>query len=352
MMTLPLRLACAFLLILALAGGECRAADSPVFHAGGFGDLELHSTSEHERDGVDRIELDVFSTLQFNDSWSVLGEAVAQRSWQIQEDHERYQVDLERLYVEYTRSDSFRIEVGETQTGLIRWNEREHHSRFLQTPIDVPALARRPQEDGAWPLRFAGMFASGRVPGSMGISWGVGAGAGPGRDRESTPLTERDRSLAGLLSLSMSPDAVPGLELAVAEYGGNVHINPGLLRERDVTFSASYTASGYELRGEWARMNHHLTSVSTTYLTTGYYTLFSKRLTGSAERVRPYLLFDRLKVARGEQYLAEATDENAWATGVRYDVNRHVSVKGEYRSQRALNGDRESVVGLQLGVSF
>lgn len=349
-MTFRFRLACALLILIALAPLECQAADPPVFHAGGFADAELHMTSEHERDGLDVLGLDVFSTLQFNDAWSALAEGVAQRSWRNRT--ENYDVDLERLIVEYSRSDALRIEVGETQTGIIRWNEREHRSRFLQTPIDVPAIARRPQEDGAWPLRLAGVFASGRVPGSLGISWGAGAGAGPGHKRELTPLAEKDRSLAALLSLSMAPDAVPGLEIAVAGYAGNVRTNPGRLHERDVTLSASYVVSGYELRGEWARMNHRLTSLPFAYLTTGYYTLFSKRLTGVAERVRLYLLLDRLTVARGEAYLAEATSENAWASGVRYDLNRHVSLKGEYRAQRAVNGDRENVVGLQLGVSF
>jgi hypothetical protein len=72
-----------------------------------------------------------------------------------------------------------------------------------------------------------------------------------------------------------------------------------------------------------------------------------------AQRARPYLLFDRLRLATGEPYLATATDENAWAAGVRYDVTGHFTVKGEYRSQRApTGGDREALFGLQLGLSF
>ena len=339
----------ALLLLAAAARGQELPAARP-FHVGGFADVELHTTSENEREGLDLAELDIFSTLQLSNAWSALGEAVVLRSWRDRD--ERFDVDLERLYVEYSTTDALRLEIGETQTGIIRWNEREHRSRFLQTPIDLPAIARRPQDDGAWPLRFAGVFASGRLPGPLGVSWGAGAGAGPGRVRDSTPLFNSGRSPATLLSLSMAPDAAPGLELAAAAYVGSVRLNPGHIREHDVTLSISYVASGNEVRAEWARMNHRLSSAPATFRTTGYYVLFSRRLSGPAERFRPYVLLDRLTVARGEAYLTDATDENAWAAGVRYDVTQRFSVKGEYRSQRAINGDRENVVGVQLGLSF
>ena len=343
----------AILLPILLLAAAAHAQDLPTprpFHVGGFADVELHTTSENEREGLDLAELDIFSTYQLSNAWSALGEAVVLRSWRDQD--ERFDADLERLYVEYSTSDALRIEIGETQTGIIRWNEREHHSRFLQTPIDLPAIARRPQDDGAWPLRFTGIFASGRLPGPLGVSWGAGAGAGPGRVRDSTPLTEEGRSPATLFSLSMAPDAMPGLELAAAAYVGNVRLNPGHIRERDGTLSVSYVASGNEVRAEWARMNHRLSSAGVTYRTTGYYALFSRRLNGRAERFRPYLLLDRLKLAPGEIYLADAADENAWATGIRFDVTQRLSVKGEYRSQRTNNGDHESIFGVQLGFSF
>jgi hypothetical protein len=343
----------AILLPLLLLAAAAQAQDLPAarpFHVGGFADLELHTTSDNEREGLDLAELDIFSTYQLSNAWSALGEAVLLRSWR--DPDEKFDVDLERLYVEYSTSDALRVEIGETQTGIIRWNEREHRSRFLQTPIDLPAIARRPQDDGAWPQRFAGIFASGRLPGSLGVSWGAGAGAGPGRVRDSTPLTSDGRSPAALLSLSTAPDALPGLELAAAAYVGDVRLNPGHIREHDVTLSASYVASGNEVRAEWARMNHRLSSAPSTYRTTGYYALFSRRLAGRAERFRPYVLLDRLTIAPGEAYLSEAADENAWATGIRCDVTQRFSVKAEYRSQRTVNGDRETIFGVQLGLSF
>lgn len=339
--------------ILLLFAGSARAESLPArpFHIGGFGAVELHTSSEIGH-GLDLAELDVFSTLQLSNAWSALAEAVVLRTWRVHD--EQFDVDLERLYVEYSTSDALRVEIGETQTGIVRWNEREHRSRFLQTPIDRPAIARRQQDDGAWPLRFVGVFASGRLPGPLGISWGAGAGAGPGRIRDSTPLFNDGRSPATLLSLSIAPDAAPGLELAAAAYAGRVQLRPGRIRERDATLSFSYVASGSEVRAEWARMNHRLSSEQRTYRTTGYYVLFSRRLSGRGERFRPYALIDRVSIARGEAYLADAEDERAWATGLRFDVTERFSVKTEYRSQRSVTGnrDRETVLGVQFGLSF
>jgi hypothetical protein len=347
-----LRFACAAILTLACTALHAGDLSSPVFRVGGFADAELHTTSENEREGLDVTELDVYGTLQFSNAWSALAEGVALRDWHTRRNKEQYDIDLERLYLEYSTSDALRIELGETQTGIIAWNEREHHSRILQTPIDVPAIARRPQEDGAWPLRFTGAFATGRVPGALGLTWGAGFGAGPGAKREAIPLESGSRSPATVLSIAFAPDVVPGLELATAAYAGDIHLNPGTMRERDFTLSLNYVSSGNEVRAEWARMNHRPDDSTARYRTTGYYALFSKRLFGRAERLRPYFLLDRLTIARGEAYLAEASDENAWATGARFDVTRHLSVKGEYRSQRAPGGNRENVLGIQFGVSF
>ncbi len=330
--------------------------DAPAFpsiRVGGFADIELHTSSGNVREGLDLVELDLYSVARFSERWSALGEGVAQRAWRQNERERRLpEFSLERLYVEYAPNDALRIEIGQTHTGIVRWNEREHRSRFLQTPIDVPAIARRPQDDGAWPLRFVGIWASGRSSGRLGIAYGAGVGGGSGRERDEVPIRDIDRSAAVLLSLSTSPDALPGLELAVSAYAQRIRTVPEALRERDVTLSANYVSSGTEVRAEWARMIHIGTISSVRYETTGYYALFSKRLNGRFQRVRPYVLVDHLDLAPGEVYLQKVTPENAWATGARYDVSRRFSLKGEFRSQRAPGGEREQLLGLQIGLSF
>ena len=334
-----------------LACRQLHAAGNDPVHLGGFADVEWHTSSSGDREGLDVAEIDGFGTCQLSNSWSALGEAVVQRNW-VPHGEKSFDADVERLYLAYNKTDALRVEIGQTATGVIRWSEREHRSRFLETPIDVPAIARRPEQDGAFPLRFLGAVASGRVPGSLGIAWSAGAGLGPGRERDETSILNPGSAPAAVLSLSVSPDQYPGLELAAAEYIGEVSIDRSTMHERDATISANYVANGYEFRSEWARMSHRFASSSSAFVTNGYYALFSKRLTGRLERFRPYLLLDHLNVANGESYLSEATDENAWATGLRFDLTQRVTMKAEYRSQRSIEGKRESVAGVQFGLSF
>jgi hypothetical protein len=327
----------------------------PAIRVGGFADVELHTSSDSVREGLDLAELDLYSSASLSDRWSALAEVVAQRSIHSPEPGGEavFEVDLERLYLSYSLSDAFSVELGETHTGIVRWNEREHRSRILQTPIDVPSIARRPQDDGLWPLRFIGAWMSGRLPGALGLGYGAGVGVGPHESsKEELAALDRNRSPAGLLSLSIAPDALRGVELAIAAYAQRIPLQPSALRERDVTLSLNYAERGTEVRAEWARITHEVTSSRTVYRSTGYYLLLSKRLTGRAERARPYLLLDRLQIAPLEIVLQSIRPEKAWATGIRYDLSRHLSVKGEYRSQRAADGDREDLLGLQVGLSF
>jgi hypothetical protein len=319
---------------------------------GGFADVVLRSSPTNTARHL--VELDMYSTLRISDAWSALAEGIAERTWRPPEAGEKPTIDLnlERLYVAYQTSDAFRLEFGETHTGIVRWNEREHRSRFLQTPIEVPAIARQPQDDGAWPTRFVGLWASGQTRGPMRFRWEGGAGAGPGSERDSIPIFSPDRSPAGFLSASVAPFGIEGWESGFAVYTQHIPSKPIALRERDFTLFSNYVNRGTEIRAEWARMEHQRTRMRQIFRNQGYYVLISKRLRGSAEHARPYVLVDHLNLDSADPYLREATNENAWAAGLRYDFKEWLSAKGEFRAQRALDGSRKSIIGLQIGVSF
>jgi hypothetical protein len=340
-----------------LLGQEASGAAEfhPSVRLGGFADIELHTSSDNEREGLDLAELDLYSTASVTERWSALAEVVAERSIRAHQAGEEpvFELELERLYASYSLSDAFNLELGQTHSGIVGWNEREHRSRILQTTIDVPAIARRPQDEGLWPLTFIGGWISGRLPGPLGLRYGAGVGTGPGHSphEEASPL-DRQRTPAGLLSLSVAPDSLGGLELAIAAYAQRIPTQPAALHERDITLSLNYAERGTEVRAEWARMIHEVTGSGVVFRNSGYYLLLSKRLYGRAERARPYFLVDRLEIAPAELALRNVPPENAWAAGVRYDFSHHLSLKGEYRSQRAVDGQREALLGLQVGLSF
>jgi hypothetical protein len=335
-----------FLLALLLVAPSLSAQS---FHAGGFADATL------KKNDIDFGELDFYAAAHWNDAWSALGEGLVQHVAEHSDadtGHHGVEMDLERLYVSYSRSDLLRIEIGRVYTGIIDWNEREARGRFLQTPIDVPAIARRQEQGGVWPLHFAGAWAAGAIPGSAGVHYGAGIGASRGPNVEDTGSLGRSGSSAALLSLSIEPEHIAGFRAGAAILRDGIPAREGRYRELDTTLSSSYVNNGLELRSEWSRMDHRLESSGHSYVTQGWYALLSKRLNGGLQMLRPYVLVDRLAVAEGEPYLADVPTQSAWAVGTRWDAAKNLSFKLDYRSQRRAGQDRRREFRLQAGISY
>lgn len=328
----------------------------PTIRLSAFADvLVSHST----RSGVttfDFGELDPLAEVQFSEKWSAVGEGLAQRLERGPDADvsggRRVELNVERLFLAYNPSDSFRFQAGEVNTGIVEWNEREHLPRFLQTPVDVPSIAKRQEQGGAWPMHLIGGWISGYVPGAAGLRYGAGVGASRGRSRDDTAPLTGPTSPAGLLSLSFAPQSIEGLEFGGAALLDDIPAPEGTYRELDETLSTSYVRGPFEVRGEWSRMNHRPRSGGATRVTQGWYALFSARLPGALRELRPYALLDRLDVASDEPYLADVHDQRAWSAGIRWDATRQVVLKLDYRSQRSSSSEFERRVRLQLAVAF
>jgi hypothetical protein len=332
---------------------------SSRFAGGGFGSITFEHVSRNGRSVLESGEVDLFASARLSQRWSILAEGFTYRAGRSEDVDVRpsksLELDLARLYLAYQPSDRFRLEIGENHTGIVQWNEREHRSRFLQTPIDVPAIAIREEQGGAWPLHLVGAWATGRLPGSLGVRYGIGAGEARGSTRdELQPLLDHNGSLGQLVSLTIAPDLLPGWELGAAEYSGDIPAPQpdGSMHEVDETFFTSYVSGAIEARSEWAQMHHTRFSDRRRFVSTGWYSLLSYRLRGPLQTLRPYVLLDRLDVAVEEAYLRDVVDQRAWAAGVRWDASRHVAVKTDFRSQLDRDGKREHLVRIQLGVSF
>jgi hypothetical protein len=326
----------------------------PAFRLGAFADfIYIHPTADGEKDR-ENGELDLYGSSQFAGDWSALGEVLVRHFGTVEDVNLRnFEVNLERLYVAYSPSDRLRLEVGQIHTGIIQWNDREHRSRFLQTPIDVPAIAHRESQRGAWPLHFDGAWASGRVPGALGAEYGIGLGAARGSERDNIqPLLRHGISPAALFRLSFAPDALTGFEAGSAGYVGRIRAPGRTLRELDATVFSSFVRGGLEFRGEWARMAHAEVGGPREFITRGWYLLGSWRPRGRWKPLRPYILIDHLHVARGEQYLSDVHDQDAWSVGARWDVSSKLAVKSEYRSQLLLAPHRAHFVRIEFALAF
>ncbi len=323
---------------------------------GAFGDIVLGHPSKGGGVQYEAGEIDLYASKDFTNDWSMLGEVLVQHVGNATDidvrQQDQFDTNLERLYVAYNPSDRLRVEIGQIHTGIVQWNEREHRSRFLQTPIDVPSMANREVQGGAWPLHFSGAWASGRVPGSLGAAYGVGLGAARGSERDDIqPLIRHGVSPAGLFMVSVAPDAITGLEAGAAGYVGRIRAPGQTMQELDATLFSSFVRGGLELRGEWARMAHSPISDTAEYVTRGWYLLASVRPRGRWKPLRPYVLLDHLHVPAGEKYLADVQNQNAWAAGVRWDVSPRLAIKSDVRRQ-LLSANRASTFRLELALSF
>jgi hypothetical protein len=326
----------------------------PAFRLGAFAGIVYSHPIDPAGKDRETGETDLYASSQFKNDWSAQGEVLIRHSGTVENiGLSKFEVDLERLYAAYNPSDRLRLEVGQIHTGIIQWNEREHRSLFLQTPIDVPAVAQRESQRGAWPLHFDGAWASGRVPGALGAEYGVGIGAARGSERDNIqPLFRHGISPAGLLRLSFAPDALTGFEAGSAGYVGRIRAPGRTLRELDTTLFSSFVRDGVELRGEWARMAHDEAGGPAGYITRGWYLLGSWRPRGRWKPLRPYLLIDHLTVARGEQFLSDVHDQDAWSAGVRWDISTRLAVKGEWRSALLPSPPRRHFIRIELALAF
>jgi len=341
--------------LVVLAGARVAAAQSsyPSFRLGVFADGNLAYSFSSHATTFSFGEVDPYAEARFSEDWSALAEALVQRiergSNVDQPGKSSIDVDLERLYVAWSRSDALRLQVGELNSGIIEWNEREQVPRFLQTPVDVPSIARRSEEGGAWPLHMIGAWASGNASGSAGVRYGAGLGLGRGRSRDDVSLTGAE-SAAGVASIAFAPAGVSGWTIGGAAFVDRIPAPEGTYSELDETLSTSFVRGPLELRGEWGRMDHRLDGKS--HVTTGWYALASWRLGGALQSLRPYVLLDQLDVANEEPYLSDVPDQRAWSVGVRWDVASHLVLKFDYQSQRAPQAEEERRARLQVAVAF
>jgi len=314
----------------------------------GFGDVNyVASAPDGGKSGFVNGAFDLFATSRLGDHWSALAELV----FEVGEDG--LATDLERFQFTYEYSDAFRVSAGRMHNPLLRWPVTTHHGVFMQTPIERPIVARWEDEPGLWPMHFVGVMAQGRFGGAVGPSYTLGLGNGRGTSLDDVQMGgDANTNRAVVATFGVSPEATPGLSVSVSGYFDTIPAPDESLKERDATVSGSYVRGDVEVRAEWSRMRHTTVESATAYDTTGWYTLIAYRLPAGAARIKPYVVVEGLNAAEGEAFLEHTPDEDAWAVGARWDANRWVALKADYRSRRIEHADRFGTMRAQLAVNF
>ena len=327
----------------------------------GFGDITLHGDSQrHDTTAFSLGQLNLFITSDISEKFKFLSEIVFEGGpdnifGETRGENNSFGVDVERLVLQYSRSDYFKLAVGRYHTAIGYYNTAYHHSTWFQTTTGRPFLFQFEDRGGILPVHTVGASASGLIPsGHLGLHYV--AEVGNGRASRS-PITEEPvqnvvddhNHKAFNLALFVRPDAVRGLQVGFSAYRGLlVPANLPRIGETILAAHAVLVRSKFEWLNEALVVRHAPNGIPRVFNTPGFYTQVSKQF-GS---YRPYFRYQYVNASRTEPIFPDVGLRQGPSVGLRYDASETVALKLQYdytalRGQPAVNA-----LALQVGFTF
>lgn len=303
----------------------------PHFLLHGFSDVNL-TVSDRPKPtraafGLGQFNLFFVANLASNVSF------LAETGFEMEEGGEQA-VDVERVQIQYARSDYARLTFGRVHTALGYWNTFYHHGAWLQPTVERPAALRFEDDGGLLPVHSVGGEVSGRVgrsAWSLAYTGGVANGRGPDSETvQGTTDVDRDKALTARVSVLRTRDSE--LEFGISGGRDRVPPNPldtrrGALRESLGGIHARWESTHWMLATEvWALRHHDQQSGSEATHRAGYCMVIFK--TGV---LKPYLLADVLDLDARDVFFEHSRPGRAGVLGVRYDIGTFNAVKTELR---------------------
>jgi hypothetical protein len=278
--------------------------------------------------------LDLYLTPQFGDRVKSLVEI----AFEYEEDGGG-EVDLERLQLGYTVSDSLTLWAGRFHTPFGLWNTSFHHGANLQTSLSRPRFVEFEDKGGIIPAHSVGVWASGRTrlgPGK--ITYDGYLSNGP-RIREQhlnfNAFTDDNagKMLGGSLGYEAS-GALDGLTLGAHGFGSTVNtyasggsvLNQTKLRMVGGYFS--YDANDWEAIGEYYRFANADTATGLTSRSSAWFAHVG-RMFGT---LTPYVRYERAALSENDGYFLSQRAGRSYrraVAGVRYTLDARSSLKVE-----------------------
>lgn len=328
----------------------------------GFGDFGLYGGNQKgETTTFSLGQLNLFITSNISERFKVLTELVFEL-----DQNNNFQDDLERVLLDYSFNDYFKLSAGRYHTAIGYYNTAFHHTTWFQTATSRPYIFSYEDEGGILPIHNVGLSASGQIPsGNLGLHYvaevGNGRAFGPGVTGQVRNFVDENNHKSMNLALFAAPEAIPGSQVGFSVY-------------RDVLFPANALPIGETIfdvyavlsrhNFEWlneALMIRHSPKGIHVFETPAFYSQISKKL-GVA---RPYLRYEYVNASSQEPVFPQVGLRTGPTTGVRFDVSEAVAVKAQYsyselRRQTQPNGKicqaislcAPSAVAVQVGYTF
>lgn len=312
----------------------------PHMQIRGFADVGAHvSRANGTTSSFGLGQMDLLINSRLSERVSVLGELVFESG----EDNEMG-VDLERILLQYSPSDSFNLAVGRYHTAIGYYNTAYHHGTYFQTATGRPFIFEFEDEGGVLPSHNVGMTINGRVP-SGGLGLHYVAEIGNGRAYQSARsgavqnTFDTDGGKAVNLGAFIRPDKLIGFQAGFSYYrdrftpDGQSKIGQTILAAHAV-----YQRPDFEFLNEALLIRHTPRGGSRTWNTSAFYTQIAHRF----RKYRPFFRYQYFNAPDSDPVIGDAGLRHGPSLGLRVDVNDFAAFKLQYdhlrqRRQRAIN---------------
>ena len=317
---------------------------SYAFELNGFADVSFTKSTEGENRADDEYRNGdfAFGTLdlylgQTLDDIDILVELIVEKG---------NVLDLERLTLGYTFSDTVKLRAGRFHTPLGFWNNAYHHGVQLQPTIQRPDFLKFEDDGGIIPTHVVGASVSGRIDSGAGaVEYTAMVGNGPQivvEDAETSfyvlspnNISDNNIGKAVAFSAAMSPSFVSGLKLGVSGHISEIQSDVGVptvfVDQSIYAFAATYAIGPVGLAAEYFTINNKDDESGDDYTNNAYYGLITYTL---MEKWVPYVMYENLSVKKDDPYmevLEIGRDTEELTVGLRYNINYRSSVKVEFR---------------------
>lgn len=260
-------------------------------------------------------------------------------------DAQHFEVEIERLLLNYDYKDWLRVSAGRYQTAIGYYNTVFMSGAWPQTMADRPLIMAFPDEGGVLPVQAIGVSFKGAIPsGKFGLNYLVEYGSSDTiRTRLDGAGSLDDENNGNQINagIFLRPDWFPGLEVGGSFYHDNISDDRNLsVRYGQSILNAHivYVARGLEFLNEGILIRHAQTGSATVFNMPGAYTQISKQF----GHLRPFCRFQYLNT-NPRSALHDVRLRYGPSFGSRYDFNPNVAFKLQFdhtdrRPQPDLNG--------------
>jgi hypothetical protein len=248
-------------------------------------------------------------------------------------DAQRFEVEIERLLLNYDYKDWLRASVGRYQTAIGYFNTVFMSGAWPQTMADRPLIMAFPEQGGVLPVQAIGVSFKGAIPsGKLGLNYLFEYGSSDTiRTRlDGTESTDDENNgnqvNAGIF---LRPDWVPGLEVGGSFYHDKISDDRNLsvrYGQSIVNAHFVYVARGLEFLNEGVLIRHAQTGGPNVFNMPGGYTQISRQF----GHVRPFFRFQYLNT-NARSTLHDVRLRYGPSFGARYDFDSNVVIQASVR---------------------